>query len=217
MENRPDFSNYLVHFTKDKLPCSKAKTNPAKEFAVKVSALDRLINILKQKQIRSSELTWIHKNAVCFTECIWGSLLSHAQVYSSYGIGFTKEYIFQKGGNPVFYVRPKLHEHIKQISEEVKPFLTPFQPEYSKDPMAHNIKRVDYSHEREWRVPMDFDFEYKDVAFIIVKSLNDLKLPKLSPLVKQIGESKFIVMDNYKKVEQIWPIHKIEVGESIKK
>ena len=37
-----------------------------------------------------------------------------------------------------------------------------------------------------------------------------MKHPKFSPLVKQIGEQKFIVMDNYKKIEQIWPVHKID-------
>ena len=213
MNNRPDFSNYLVHFTKTSRPCSRAKSNPALLFATG-SARNKLVSILNKRSILCSELTWVHKNAVCFTECIWGSLLSHAKAYSSYGIGFTKEFIFSNGGNPVFYVRPKLHANIKSMSDEVKPFLTPFQPEYSTDLMTHGIKRVDYSHEREWRVASDLAFEYKDIAFVIVESLNDLKRPEISRLVKQIGESKFIVMNNYKKIEQIWPIHKVEIKDS---
>lgn len=213
MDNRPDFSNYLVHFTKTSRPCSKAKGNPALFFA-KGNARDKLVGILTSKTIMCSELTWVHKNAVCFTECIWGSLLAHAKAYSSYGIGFTKEFVFLNGGNPVFYVRPQLHTYTKIMADEVKPFLTPFQPEYSTDAMTHGIKRVDYSHEREWRVPSDIKFEYKDIAFVVVESLNDLKRPEISKLVKLIGEEKFIVMNNYKKIEQIWPMHKVETKES---
>lgn len=51
-------------------------------------------------------MPWIGKhNAVCFTECPWASLITHTHQYSSYGIGFTKNFIFSKGGGPVYYVR----------------------------------------------------------------------------------------------------------------
>lgn len=48
------------------------------------------------------------KPAVAFTECVWASLLEHADTYSPYGIGFTKDYLFQNGGGPVFYMRRDL-------------------------------------------------------------------------------------------------------------
>ena len=201
MENRPDFSDYLVHFTKGSKPCGRGKNNQANVFA-KGTARERLVSILSGKKINSSQQVWIGKEAVCFTECIWGSLLSHANKYSGYGIGFTKEFLFKQGGNPVFYIRPKLFNNVRNnIDEDVKTFLTPFQPVYSEDPMPNNRRYVDYSHEREWRVPHDVIFDYSDIEFVIVQSLSDLKHPKISPLVKQIGEQKFIVMDNYKKIE----------------
>lgn len=210
MENRPDFSDYLVHFTKSSRPCGWGRSNKANKFAMG-SARDRLISILAEKTIKCSQQVWVGKDAVCFTECIWGSLLSHANKYSGYGIGFTKAFLFQQGGNPVFYIRPNLFNNVQNnIAEEVKIFLTPFQPTYSEDPMPNNRRYVDYSHEREWRVPHDVMFAYNDIEFVIVQSLSDLKHPKFSPLVKQIGEQKFIVMDNYKKIEQIWPVHKID-------
>ena len=35
-------------------------------------------------------------------------MTNHANNYSPYGIGFTKKYIYERGGNPVFYVRPEI-------------------------------------------------------------------------------------------------------------
>ena len=211
MENRPDFSDYLIHFTKGIKPCVD-KGNPATTFAKGKSAQERLFSILKQRTIKASVLPWVKKEAVCFTECVWGSLLSHAQKYSPYGIGFTKKYIFNNGGNPIFYVRPHLYES-QQWDDNVHIFTSPFLPDYSDEKMRStpHAKRVDYTHEREWRLSHELHFNYCDIAFIILKSHKDLeKLPQT--LIKKIGEGKFIFMDNYKKVEEIWPLHKIETS-----
>ena len=104
MDNRPDFSNYLVHFTKGRRACSEASNNPALSFA-QGNAQERLQHILEGKVICASELCWIHENAVCFTECVWSSLLAHASNYSSYGIGFSKEFIFNNDKNRKFINR----------------------------------------------------------------------------------------------------------------
>ena len=70
------------------------------------------------------------------------------------------------------------------------------------------FQTVDYSHEREWRVPHDLPFEYSDVKFIILNDYHDMAaFPK--HLKDAIGRDKFILMDNYNCVERLWPVHKL--------
>lgn len=205
MENRPDFSEYLVHFTKDNQLCSISQKNPTLDFQNK-SAKERLKNILEQQEIVVSLILWINKKAVCFTECVWGSLLAHSSNYSQYGIGFTKEFIFNNGGNPVFYIRPDMYK--SQQWNKVKTFLTPFQPTYSKKRLLSK-KVVDYTHEREWRVPQNLKFNYSNIEFIIIKSYSDMD--SFKDVETNIGVEKFIVMENYQHIEKLWPTHKIIV------
>lgn len=102
MDNRPDFSNFLAHFTKDEKP-SKEDAQPNIQGK---NAQERLISILRDQKINATEMPWTHANAVCFTECPWSSLIAHTKQYSQYGIGFTKSTIFAKHGGPVYYMRP---------------------------------------------------------------------------------------------------------------
>ncbi len=196
MYNRPDFSKYLIHFTKDRKPDSSAQNNPAL-FLKGTSAKERLLHILDTKQIIASRLTTGNTaNACCFTECIWGSLLTHARRYSAYGIGFTKNYISQKEGNPVFYIGPQLFNMYNK-EEKLLPFLALYDPLNEK-------KVIDYTHEREWRIAETLQFTYKDIAFIVLKSYKDI--PDFQEFINKIGEDKVILMDNYKKVETLWPL-----------
>lgn len=206
MNNRPDFSNFLAHFTKDE--------NPSKEDAYPhiqgKNAQERLISILRDQKINATEMPWTHANAVCFTECPWSSLIAHTKRYSQYGIGFTKPTVFAKHGGPVYYMRP---DHFKRqmtdnkFDKHVWPFVTPFSPSYRPKHMkGQYFNTVDYSHEREWRVPHDFPFTYDDIAFIILNNYKDMaQFPK--DLKDAIGRDKFILMDNYIHIEKLWPVH----------
>lgn len=164
MYHHPDVSQYLIHFTKKRKPDSAAHSNPALKFTDK-SAKERLIGILETKQIIATKLTTGNSaNACCLTECVWGSLLDHARRYSSYGIGFTKEFIYRQKGNPVFYVAPELFDTYKKDN-----VLLPYLALYD---LQHR-KHIDFTHEREWRIPETLKFTLKDVAFIIIKSYAD--------------------------------------------
>ena len=79
MDNRPDFSNFLAHFTKDTKPSSE---DVYPEIQQK-SAQERLISILRDKKIKATEMPWTHANAVCFTECPWSSLIAHTKRFRS--------------------------------------------------------------------------------------------------------------------------------------
>lgn len=194
-DNRPDVSNYLAHFT-------KGKTGKP---AIKI-----LEQILQSKKLIASPLPWTNRPAVCFTECPWSSLLAHSKQYSPYGIGFSKARIFAAGGAPAYYVRPD-HYGKQTWDEHLLPFVTPFWPKYRPKNLkttALGGKTIDYAHEREWRVARDFTFELSQVEFVILKTYEDMaQFPK--ELKDGIGRAKFILMENYQTIEELWPVHKI--------
>jgi hypothetical protein len=91
-------------------------------------------------------------------------------------------------------------------------FITPFVPAYA--PKAYKEKFwkkggwIDYSHEREWRVPHDLDFQLEDAAFVIVSKYEDMaQAPKA--LKDAVGRDKWLIMENYRKVEELWPTHHV--------
>lgn len=179
-KTRPDFSNYLAHFTTNRMPVGKKDDkNPVKNKA-KGQAITRLINILNDKEIVASTMPWTNSHAVCFTECPWTSLIDHTKAYSPYGIGFEKSLIFSRNGAPVYYVRADQFEK-QQWDEHLKSFVTPFWPAYR--PKSLNKKKrfitCDYTHEREWRIPHNFQFDYTQIEFIILDTYEDMaKFPK---------------------------------------
>ena len=65
---------------------------------------------------------------------------------------------------------------------------------------------MDYSQEREWRVPHDFVFELPQVEFVIVPDYKTVaKLP--TALKDSIGREKFIMLEVYSQIEKLWPVH----------
>lgn len=206
--NRPDFSNYLAHFTKDGPLCSDAE-NSISPFA-QMSAIQRLESILRSNVISATTMPWTNAHAVCFTECPWSSLIAHTKQYSPYGIGFSKGSVYAKHGGPAYYVRP---DHFKtqlasgKFDKHLWPFVTPFSPLYRPKHMKGSyFPTVDYSHEREWRVPHDFPFSFDEIEFVILKDYHDMaQFPR--DLKDAIGREKFILIDNYEHIEKLWPVH----------
>lgn len=218
---RPDFSDYVVHFTKDEIPITHTdETIPDLKKISGQSAKERLFSILEQKKLRATRMPWTNKPAACFTECTWSSLMDHANRYSRYGLGFNKGYLFSRGGGPAIYLTPGLMEHQEQhVGKEIDPFaptlfafVTPFCPPYAPKKYRERFwpkrKTIDFSHEREWRVPHDLDFELKDVAFVIVARYEDMaQAPK--EMKDAIGRGNWLLMDNYARIEQLWPVHRL--------
>jgi len=218
---RPDFSDYVVHFTKDAAPFSNsAETDPARKNIAKLSAKERLFAALTSGKLYATRMNWTNKPAICFTECTWASLIDHAGHYSRYGVGFSKAYLFSRGGAPAIYLSPGLLEHQRShIGDEMQPFdptlwafVTPFCPSYApkayKEKFWKKDKPVDFSHEREWRVPHDLDFALADVAFVIVASYEDMAKAE-TKLKDEIGRENWLLMDNYERIESFWPVHRL--------
>ena len=166
-------------------------------------------------------MPWTNRKAVAFTECPWGSLISHTKQYSPFGLGFKKAKLFAEDGGPAIYLRADLRDkqmdfHHKNNSllvglhHDLYAFVTPFAPPYAPKGYLSNHwkgrKPVDYSHEREWRVPHDFIFNYADVEFVVVPNYESMaKFPK--PFKDLIGREKFILVDVYAQIEKLWPVH----------
>jgi hypothetical protein len=189
MHGRQD-SNYVAHFTKGSDPSQN------------------LENMLSGGKINASNLPWNNRPAVCFTECPWSSLLAHAEQYSSFGIGFRKDHVFAAGGGPAYYVRNDLFAQ-QQWQGVNYTFVTPYWPAFrpsSKATFDKGSHPIDYLHEREWRVPHDFTFNLGEVQFVILPDYETMaSFPK--SLKDGIGREKFIMMDVFRKIEELWPVH----------
>lgn len=174
-----------------------------------MNPLDRLISILESRSIRAGMMPWTGALAVCFTECPWPSLIAHAANYSPFGVGFDKAKVFVSGGGPVYYVRPD-HWKSQHWNEQIRFLVTPFLPRYRPPPMKKTLKGVlcDFTHEREWRLPNDMNFEYQDIELVLVGSYADMESIS-EDLKNKVGKEKFIILNQYEKVESLWPIHKI--------
>ncbi len=190
-------SDFVAHFTKG---------DGEKPF-------ENMTNMLNGGVINATIMPWTKNPAACFTECPWSSLLAHTRQYSPFGIGFAKPRVFAAGGGPVYYVRADHFEKQKHKWEKgVYTFVTPFWPSYR--PNTEKFKAllggqtVDYSHEREWRVPHDFKFKLSQVEFVVLPDYETMaRFPK--ELKDGIGREKFILVDVYKHIEKLWPTHLI--------
>jgi len=58
-------------------------------------------------------------------------------------------------------------------------------------------------------VARDLTFTLGDVAFVTVDTYEDMaKAPK--PLKDAIGRENWVILSNYRKIEQLWPQHRLE-------
>lgn len=200
-----DYSPLLVHFTKGRRMVMDELIGAGHPlFGHRgSSAREKLVNILESRTIHASPMPFLPNNppAVCFTECVWDALIGHAERYSPYGVVFSKRLVFERGGGPALYIRG---DSLRAIGNNVPPALealiAPFDPEGALEPGV----RLDWLHEREWRVPGSLTFEYSDVEYVIVDSMEDAR-----QVVHQIGaqhlpEEKVIPMEVYRTIERAW-------------
>ena len=154
---RTDLSPYLFHYTKGEFP---AKT---------------LATIINEQQLKSP------RGFICFTEAPLTSSFQQIEymsnfkkpMYSSFGIGFSRDLLIRNGAMPVIYGTKEdetfIHENLKWRFEEL------------------NIITHDYSWLREWRINGVFDFSQLDKNEIIIIA------PTKEALNELIGEDDFDV------------------------
>lgn len=159
-KNRNDISSRLTHLTKGE---------------TEDEAFQTLIKILEEKKIIGSttETGFIigSNAAVCLQEAplnaIAENLLYEKKLreetgckvrYDAFGLRFNKMWIYQKGGRPVIYEEK---ETMKSMLEENEYWRI---VNYDLSDKEHMI---DWTHEREWRVPGNLEFEYRNIEILV--------------------------------------------------
>jgi len=133
-----------------------------------------LISILSQRCIEGSESTFIYgeKTAVCFQDAPLSGICQNVYFeekyrkenpeakrrYSACGLMFRKPYVFSKGGRPVIYDR--IEDAKEYINKDEWWRIVPLN-------FTDRDNIVDWTHEREWRVPGDFKFPVKEATVLL--------------------------------------------------
>ncbi len=157
---RVDLSSRVTHLTKGK--------NDG-------NAFNTLIKILEEKKIKGSTTNkgFIcgSKSAVCLQEAPLTAIAENLQYeemirqkdggkirYLGFGVRFQKSFIYKKGGRPVIY----------DNTDSAKRYLP--ESEYwriVKLDLSNKNNMVDWTHEREWRVPKSLEFKYSDCEVVL--------------------------------------------------
>ncbi|MFJ8462120.1 DUF2971 domain-containing protein [Lysinibacillus xylanilyticus] len=157
-KNRNDISAYLTHLTKPRR---------------KMDEVDVLIKILKERKLLGSGRNGFIKGtekAVCFQDApvngIGQNILHEENMrkefggkvrYKGVGLMLPKPYIFKQGGRPVIY-------EDKEIASKLFADVN-----WRVVTMNFNDREniVDWSHEREWRIKGDFEFDLSKVHVVL--------------------------------------------------
>jgi hypothetical protein len=177
--NLPDVGDHLIHFT--------GRTGARLAVPDDIRNLDvagRLAQILHQGRIRAIPTFGTGgRSVVAFTESSQASVLRLIAEgrYTPWGVGFTKQFVFNQRGGPVLYVRGDEWEAANAaLPDPLRARCVRFWPgavweegdpvgfddaPYLPDAIANPSE---WLHEREWRAPQDVLFGWEDVAFLIV-------------------------------------------------
>lgn len=153
--NRNDLVARITHLT-------KAKGDK--------TAFDNLWKILTDKKIIGSGKTGFivgDKTACCFQEVpldaiaenlLYEDIEGKKTRYSAFGIRVHKGDVYRVGGRPVIYGN----------TEELKSILPSDQYwRIVNMNLTDSNNLIDWSHEREWRVPGDFELDYNRIEIIV--------------------------------------------------
>ena len=94
---------------------------------------------------------------------------SQAKVrYVGAGLMFPKPYIYRRGGRPVIY----------DNTEEAKNYLPSHELwRVVRLELSDDTNVIDWTHEREWRIPDDFKFEINQATVILPFGFSSLLMP----------------------------------------
>lgn len=131
-------------------------------------AFERLWKILVDKKLNGGNgYVSGDRKVVCFQDIPLNALAENLMYekalddkvrYSPFGIRFSKPFIYQKGGRPVIYENSKKMKLLLPSTEYWR--IVDFN-------LDNRESCIDWSHEREWRVPDELVFDYKDVEVIV--------------------------------------------------
>lgn len=160
---RNDMSTSLIHLTRE---------NSTQ------SVVNVLYNILKDKKIKGSTtgsgFIIGSEKAVCFQDAPLYSICrntffeqkkmeqdkNYKLRYRALRLLFDKQYAYKKGARPVIYEKTEIAKTFLPSSEHWR--IVNFN-------LENDSSIIDWTHEREWRVKGDFEFELSDVTIIVIR------------------------------------------------
>lgn len=171
----PDLSDFVIHFVarwgrrNDEVPSEVYAMSPR----------DRLFDgILASQEIRAYRVFFGWDEVVCFTECTPAGVTAMIRDrYRPWGVAFTKDFVFERGGGPAFYVRGDEWDEVYHLPPRLRSRCTKFWPGAIPDPdelmNPALTTESQWLPEREWRTlgegdPPSFQFDPDDVAFVVV-------------------------------------------------
>ncbi|EPR9084326.1 hypothetical protein ACU9CO_000611 [Cronobacter dublinensis] len=138
---REDSSNNVYHWIKT--DCQSKKVSDLCEAAFEV-----MRQIIDDGFIRGSSKYIIDSTpCVCFTESPRDLIVSDISRYQPFGFGFSKKRIYELGGRPVIY---QSKEELNLLDESIRWRHVQYDPTASD---VNNAKGIDFTWEREWRMP----------------------------------------------------------------
>ncbi len=166
--SRADYGSQVTHLTRSTTICGQA-----------YSAVDVLIKILRERRIIGSttESGYIigDRQAVCFQDAPPYSICENIDFelklqkdkntdkvrYEACGVMFKKPYIYRKGGRPVIYDNKETAKNMLPTDEWWR--IVNFD-------MSNPEFFVDWTHEREWRLPGDLEFDIAEATVVVMNA-----------------------------------------------
>lgn len=170
--SRSDITSVVSHLTKP-----TCDTKGLTEDKINELATENLIKILQDGVIHGStaEKGFIVGQipAVCFQDVPIYSLIQNVEHelqrrrnnpneryrYCGVGLAFNKRFIFKLGGRPVIYEKTEIGKKLLQKNEYWR--LVNFDIDFGKENL------IDWTHEREWRLPNQLEFQPKHVHILL--------------------------------------------------
>ncbi len=147
-EGRPDYTETVVHYTKQ----------------------ENFMNIMRTKRIEAVATGYFNKPAVCLTDVPIAYGEEFKSRYGPFGIVFKKRDIILAGGGPAVYLSDEVIREQKNtggFSETLKPLVNVVRIPATA-PAHASAKKVDYLHDREWRVPRTLELTKTEPVGIII-------------------------------------------------
>ena len=149
---RRDLGNLLFHFTRGLEP--KWIVTQGHRINVGVTASHVLGKILNSGKLCGSAAWTYGKSTICFTEAPiheFNSIFALSSIasndtqrprYEPYGVAVSKAWLYERGGRPVIYDHPDAFE---TYPDSLRFRFCPYDPSNA----------IDFTWEREWRIPTD--------------------------------------------------------------
>jgi hypothetical protein len=166
-EEWDDISDYVVHFTKP--------SNNRDQY-------DNIMSILWHRVLKAGgpfgfAKSWApdgnSQRSVCFSEIPLHRLERLADSRGDYGIGFTKRFLIERGGGPVWYVEKDgpAYAALQQLRQRAAS--KPDDPIWRITPLIdapgdYPKGKYRFEWEREWRCVGSLRFAVEEVAFLIL-------------------------------------------------